>query len=208
MRVARLVAAFALAGSGVALSAACADEQIVLATLPPGEDGGQPNAPKRCVDASECSSKEFCARESCGDVAGLCELVPVVCEEETHPACGCDGVTYWNDCLRRTAGITSVTPGECGYNARICRHGGSKGAPPGAPDDCPPGTFCAHLLSLPGVQQCPPEAPGTCWALPVVCPDRAGLDRWIACGAPQNVCASTCDAIRTGLPYKRASACP
>jgi hypothetical protein len=94
----------------------------------------------------------------------------------------------------------------------MCRHGGGKGGPPGEPDDCPPGNFCAHLLSLPGVKAppdfCTPDAPGTCWALPVVCPDRAGLDRWIACGTPQNACASTCDAIRSGLPYKRASACP
>jgi hypothetical protein len=212
MSVARLLAAFALAGSSVALFAACADEQIVLATLPPGEDGGLPSQPRRCVDARECSSKEFCSRVTCGDVAGFCELAPVLCEEDARPACGCDGVTYWNDCLRRTAGITAAMPGECGYNARMCRHGGGKGGPPGEPDDCPPGAYCAHLLSLPGVQPppefCAPDAPGTCWALPAACPDHAGPDRWIACGTPQTVCAPTCDAIRSGLPYKRASACP
>jgi len=208
----RLVAAIALAGGGIALSAACTNEQIVLATLPPGLDGGMPNDPRRCVDDKECSPKEFCSRATCGDIAGTCEPAPVLCEEEAHPVCGCDGVTYWNDCLRRTAAITSMTPGECGYNARMCRHGG-KGPPPGDPDDCPPGTFCARLLSVPGdvptpPDLCGPDTPGTCWALPVVCPDRAGPDRWIACGAPQDICATTCDAIRSGLPYKRAFACP
>lgn len=210
--IGRFVAAFALAGSGVALSAACANEEIVLATLPPGLDGGTPNEPKRCVDDTECSTKEFCARATCGDVAGTCEHAPVLCDEDAHPVCGCDGITYWNDCLRRAAGITSMTQNECGYNAHSCRHGG-KGGPPGDPDECPSGTFCARLLSLPGAGSppqnfCGPSDLGTCWALPAVCPDRAGPDRWTACGTTPSVCATTCDAIRSGEPYQRASVCP
>ena len=213
LAVRRLVAALALSGGCVTLTAACADEQIVLATLPSGLDGGTPGDGKRCVDDTECATKEYCSRTTCGDVAGTCELVPVLCEEEGRPVCGCDGITYWNDCLRRTAAVTSMMPGECGYNAHNCRHGGGSGGPPGDPDECPPGTFCARLLSIPGdvpppPDFCAPDAPGTCWALPVVCPDRAGPDRWIACGAPLDVCSTTCDAIRSGLPYKRANACP
>ncbi len=206
--VGRLVAALALAGSGVALSAACADEQIVLATLPPGFDGGKPNDPKRCVDGSECSSEELCARATCGDIAGSCELAAVVCDGDPHPVCGCDSVTYWNDCLRRAAGITAATPGECGYNARSCRHGPKSGQP-GDGDECPPGTFCARLLAEPGgTGTCGPDMPGTCWALPAVCPEHGGPDRWIPCVTTQPVCATTCDAIRSGMPQKRASSCP
>lgn len=211
-RLGRLVAALLLAGSGVALASACADEQIVLATLPPGFDGGQVGDPKRCVDSSECSTKELCARATCGDLAGSCELAPVLCEEEAHAVCGCDGITYWNDCLRRAAGVTSMSPGECGYNARGCSKG-AKGPMPGPDIDCPDGAFCARLLSLPGDAQpplafCMGDAPGTCWALPAVCPEHGGPDRWTACGTTKGACVSTCDAIRSGAPYKRARACP
>ena len=211
-RVFALVAIVVTTTSAVALVAACADEQIVLATLPPMFDGGMPNDGRRCVEDKECSTKEFCERVGCEDVAGTCQDAPVLCEEEGHPVCGCDGVTYWNDCLRRSHGVTAAASGECGSNARNCRHG-SKGAPPGDPDVCPPGTFCAQLLSLPGdvpppPDFCGPDAPGTCWALPVVCPDRAGPDRWLACGAPQPICTTTCDAIRSGAPYRRAESCP
>ena len=36
-----------------------------------------------------------------------------MCEEAPQPVCGCDGITYWNDCLRRAAGITAKRFGEC-----------------------------------------------------------------------------------------------
>ncbi len=204
--------AVAFVTSAAALSASCSDEQIVLATLPPTFDGGMPGDGRRCVEDKDCTTTEFCARVACGDVAGTCADAPVVCEEEGHPVCGCDGVTYWNDCLRRSRGITSSTPGECGYNARSCHHG-TKSGPPGDPSICPAGTFCAHLQSLAGDVPSPPDfcgpnAPGSCWALPVVCPDHAGPDRWIACGAPQAVCTTTCDAIRSGTTYARAKSCP
>lgn len=206
--VGRFVATLLLAGSGVVLASACADEQIVLATLPPGFDGGMAGDPKRCVDNSGCSGKELCARTSCGDVAGSCELAPLLCDEDAHPVCGCDGVTYWNDCLGRVAGVTSMTVGECGYNARKCGKG-AHGPAPGSDMDCPDATYCARLLPNDGPPDfCSGDAPGTCWALPAVCPEHGGPDRWIACAMTKGGCVSSCDAIRSGAPYKRAKACP
>ncbi|MDB5215803.1 MAG: hypothetical protein JWO86_3730 [Myxococcaceae bacterium] len=207
----RLVTALAFAGGTAAVASACSDEQIVLATLPPGFDGGNGGDPKRCVDSSECSTKEFCSRVGCGDVAGSCELAPVLCEEEAHAVCGCDGITYWNDCLRRAAGVSSMTSGECGYNARSCGKTGH-GSVPGPDIECPQGTYCARLLSLPGDAQpplefCASQEPGTCWAIPAACPEHGGPDRWTICGSKTG-CTSTCDAIRSGAPYKRAKACP
>jgi hypothetical protein len=46
-----------------------------------------------------------------------CKGTPVVdcnCYMVYDPVCGCDGVTYGNDCQAHCAGVKSWTPGECG----------------------------------------------------------------------------------------------
>jgi hypothetical protein len=52
----------------------------------------------------------------CGfaDHQGTCVPRPDVCPEIFAPVCGCDGVTYGNDCERLRAGVALDHDGECG----------------------------------------------------------------------------------------------
>jgi hypothetical protein len=187
------------------LASACSNEEIVLATVTASE-GGTSGEAKRCVENKDCSSTMFCSRKDCDDAGGICEPRPLVCDDAPMPICGCDGVTYWNDCLRRTVGVGPLRPGECSDTARVCSKGGKGGGGPGGVE-CPSGASCARLLPPDGTN-CTPNVQGTCWALPAVCPDHAGPDRWLSCDPHKMGCFSTCDAIRSGEPYTRAFACP
>lgn len=211
--LAGLVSTGALLGLGLAGGAAgCSDEEIVLASIPVATDAGLPPGKTRCTTDAECKATAFCGRKTCADLSGFCFERPVVCDDVPDPVCGCDGITYWNDCLRRAAGVTAKTEEACEIEvARGCTFVNPHPGPIEPDLTCPADTFCERLYPQPPAGSppyCPFDAPGRCWFLPPVCPKEANADRWSKCGGTSGSCETACDAIRSGEPHLRTNACP
>lgn len=80
---------------------------------------------------TECGAHAFCKfTQNCGadDSGGTCELLPDTCTTQdalTQDAavCGCDGVTYANECIANAQGISVREYSRC--DAPVCRFIGS-----------------------------------------------------------------------------------
>ncbi len=70
------------------------------------------------------------------DLAGTCVPFPEICPQVYDPVCGCDGVTYANDCERIRAGATLKNVGTCCDDGTpvLCDM---------VPPECPKGTILA-----------------------------------------------------------------
>lgn len=64
-----------------------------------------------------CAEGAFCELppDTCqsADLAGICVPRDVACTQQWEPVCGCDGVTYGNDCERGVARVQKAHDGAC-----------------------------------------------------------------------------------------------
>jgi hypothetical protein len=152
-----------------------------------GGSGGGELVP--CQSNADCDSGLVCDLRGCDAPIGFCKNAIFFCSDELKPVCGCDGITYWNDCVRvnpgnGTEGAVLAGQGQCSSNVCPCDVGG----------DCEvPGASCSHLL--PAGQMCG-HGPGSCWVLP---PTGTDKKLWRECRPPDQgglgPCVSTYEAI-------------
>ena len=157
-------------------------------------DGGGMEATK-CDDDGDCMLGWLCEKRGCSEPTGQCVPYPSFCLPNPAPVCGCDGVTYWNDCIRLKSHARLAALDQCRATACTCEVG----------TDCvvPPLTYasCSHLL--PFGAMCG-HGSGACWVLPPQCDPTLDFRSWRECKPPPGeppACVDTCTAIASEHTY-------
>jgi hypothetical protein len=181
---------------------ACGEEDVIVGSIASTAEGGSSPAfeggsGQPCSNNEDCIPQAYCQKSSCAAPKGACELRPFeVCASELKTVCGCDGVVYWNDCLRMRDGVAASTAGECTGALPFAACGGPGNV------SCPVADARCNHLSPSSGSGCVLPAAGVCWVLPEVCPAEAGVPEWHSCSVSATACTDLCTAINSGDAYQ------
>ncbi len=145
----------------------------------------------------------------------MCEPRPDACLDVEEPVCGCDGMTYSNECYANSAGVDIANSGECPVacqsdsdcgRGETCSNGvcvpnnGDVICGARAGDTCQDDEFC----NFPDIAMCgATDQSGVCEARPQICPDV--IDP--VCGCDFMTYNNACEAQGAGTDVLYDGAC-
>jgi hypothetical protein len=171
-----------------------------VATSGAGGGGGAVDDP--CQNSNDCGPSWFCQKQNCSDPQGACVPRPVSDDPVRSAVCGCNHYTYFNDTLRKQAGIPAIlTTGECSSGAKTCD---SNDYCPDAPEPSIGRASCSRNVTKFG--NCDMPGKGQCWVTPRDCAATTDKPHFVPCPPPgmPNLpppCLTTCQAVQFGIPY-------
>jgi hypothetical protein len=148
------------------------------------------------IGALKCPEQQACqfpvGQCNAPDLAGTCVAVPATCEKNGPRVCGCDGVTYGNECELLKAGVREAKKGDCGAaeQPKVCKSNA----------DCTAtNNFCEFKTGT-----CGQKGSGRCTAEPQICPQIFNP----VCGCDGKTYPNDCLRRAAGVSLKATGECP
>ena len=154
---------------------------------------GECEAPQSCggfmwPPAPPCSEGQRCDQIpglcNVADVGGTCTELPAVCPQVTAPVCGCNGITYANDCERLRASVAKHRDGVCDLPCQTN-------------EECGGGFFCQRPIGLCG-------GAGACSVSFPMCT----MEFDPVCGCDGRTYSNACVAQSQGVSVAATGECP
>jgi hypothetical protein len=147
-----------------------------------------------------CGEFEYCnypIDAMCGaaDQTGTCTLAPDACNEIYKPVCGCDDVTYSNECFAAAHGVSVAKEGECATtNPSDGTCGGLLGL------SCAKGEYCNYAIdAMCGAA----DQTGKCTPIPEACDMMYSP----VCGCDDKTYGNACAAAAAGISISATGEC-